>query len=139
MVEQPARRRDEHVDAGCGTRAPAVPLPTPPNTAAPLTGVCTAQVVQVFEDLRRKLTSRVITRARVAPRGVRSDWCRIGSRNAAVFPLPVLAQASTSRPARAGGMASVWIGVGRMNPSSLMPFRRLGWSLSGVNGKRQSF
>jgi hypothetical protein len=35
------------------------------------------------------------------------------SRNAAVLPLPVIAQAMTSRPSTAGGMASSWIGVGR--------------------------
>ena len=32
---------------------------------------------------------------------------------AAVLPLPVIAQARRSLPARAGGIASFWIGVGR--------------------------
>jgi hypothetical protein len=47
--------------------------------------------------------------ARVVPGRVRG-FCmsplRIGSRKAAVFPLPVWAQASKSRPVSAGGMAS---------------------------------
>ena len=34
----------------------------------------------------------------------------------------------------AGGIASDWIGVGRMNPRSLMPRRRFGWSLRCANG-----
>jgi hypothetical protein len=42
----------------------------------------------------------------------------MGSRNAAVLPLPVMAQASTSRPASAGGIASCWTGVGRVKPTS---------------------
>ena len=48
------------------------------------------------------------------PAGRADSRCRIGSRNAAVLPLPVMAQASTSRPASAGGMASRWMGVGRL-------------------------
>src|SRR6185295_14756170 len=46
---------------------------------------------------------------------------RIGSTKAAVFPLPVIAQARMSWPATAGGMASSWIGVGRVNPNSRTP------------------
>ena len=45
--------------------------------------------------------------ARVTPRGRAMRWCRIGRRNAAVLPLPVMAQASRSRPAMAGGIASI--------------------------------
>ena len=51
---------------------------------------------------------------------------RIGNRKAAVLPLPVMAQARMSRPSRAGGMASSWIGVGRVKPSSLSPRQRWG-------------
>src|SRR5688572_18490777 len=58
--------------------------------------------------------------------------------NAAVLPLPVIAQARTSCPASAGGTASAWIGVGRTNPSSLIPLRRFGWSLRELNGTRDS-
>src|SRR6266581_1118521 len=58
----------------------------------------------------------------------------IGSRNAAVFPLPVCAQAITSRPRRAGGMASAWIGVARTNPSSLIALTTAGFRFSCVKG-----
>jgi hypothetical protein len=37
--------------------------------------------------------------------------CRIGKTNAAVLPVPVLALAQTSRPARISGMTAAWIGV----------------------------
>src|SRR5207302_4608795 len=50
----------------------------------------------------------------------------MGRRNAAVFPLPVIAQARTSRPASAGGMASLWTVVGRVKPSSRVARRRAG-------------
>ena len=46
------------------------------------------------------------TSARVMPRFLPRSRCRMGSAKAAVLPLPVMAQASTSRPSRAGGMAS---------------------------------
>jgi hypothetical protein len=36
----------------------------------------------------------------------------MGRRKAAVLPLPVSALARMSRPSRAGGMESVWMGVG---------------------------
>jgi hypothetical protein len=45
-----------------------------------------------------------------------SSACRMGSTNAAVFPEPVSASPMTSRPARARGMASRWIGVARVKP-----------------------
>src|SRR5688572_30762584 len=61
----------------------------------------------------------------------------MGNTNAAVLPLPVIAQASRSRPSRAGGMACCWIGVGRVKPSSWRPRRRSGWrpkAEKGMNG-----
>ena len=39
-------------------------------------------------------------------------FCIMGSANAAVFPVPVWAQPSTSRPASTWGMAFSWIGEG---------------------------
>ncbi len=39
-----------------------------------------------------------------------------------------------SRPWRPGGMASFWMGVGRVKPSSLMPCLRLGCSANSLNG-----
>jgi hypothetical protein len=74
--------------------------------------------------------------ARVVPRGLSISRCSTGSTNAAVLPLPVMAQASTSRPAMAIGIACSWIGVGRVKPSSLTPRRRSGCSLNEVNGMR---
>lgn len=40
---------------------------------------------------------------------------------AAVFPVPFFARARMSRPARAMGMDSSWIGDGRSKPASKMP------------------
>src|SRR5215210_4404013 len=58
----------------------------------------------------------------------------MGSRNAAVLPLPVMAQAITSRPSIAGGIASDWMGVGRTNPSSLTALTSAGSSFNCVKG-----
>jgi hypothetical protein len=41
-----------------------------------------------------------------------------GNRNAAVFPLPVLARASTFLPANANGMVAACTGVGLSQPIS---------------------
>jgi hypothetical protein len=62
---------------------------------------------RVVLHLRRQLPRRDHTSARVAPRPRPSSRCRMGSTNAAVFPLPVAAQPSTSRPASAGGIAAL--------------------------------
>ncbi len=110
------------------------PMPTPPNTGAAVIGVCTARSFSSSTICAASSRVGVSTRARVVPRGLSIRRWRIGSTNAAVFPLPVMAEARTSRPARAGGTASAWIGVGRAKPSSFTPLRRLGWSLSDVNG-----
>lgn len=45
----------------------------------------------------------------------------VGITNAAVFPVPFFARARTSRPAKAIGMVSSWIGEGFSNPASNMP------------------
>src|SRR5580658_7576091 len=45
--------------------------------------------------------------------------CRIGSTKAAVLPVPVCAEASTSRPERAPGITSAWTGEGTVYPSSI--------------------
>jgi hypothetical protein len=44
--------------------------------------------------------------------------CINGSENAAVLPVPVCAQPSTSRPVKTSGIACAWMGVGRVYPSS---------------------
>jgi hypothetical protein len=51
-------------------------------------------------------------RTLVPRRGCLRRWWRMGRRNAAVFPDPVLAVPTTSLPARMAGMASAWMGVG---------------------------
>src|SRR5688500_5509174 len=58
----------------------------------------------------------------------------MGRTKAAVLPLPVMAQASTSFPAIAWGMASAWMGVGRVKPRSWIPATRLWCSLSEPKG-----
>lgn len=40
--------------------------------------------------------------------------CNIGNANAAVFPLPVSAKPIRSRPCKASGIDSAWIGVGAL-------------------------
>ena len=44
--------------------------------------------------------------------GCAASLVRIGSVNAAVLPVPVCAMPMRSLPARIGGMAADWIGVG---------------------------
>jgi hypothetical protein len=51
----------------------------------------------------------------------------VGIKKAAVLPVPFLARARMSRPVKAIGIASSWIGEGESNPASKMPIRRLRW------------
>jgi len=73
------------------------PMPTPPKTAAPDIGVCTAIWLRCSSIWAANSRVGVTMSARVVPRGRPINRCSIGKRNAAVFPLPVIAQASTSR------------------------------------------
>ena len=82
-------------------------MPTPPKTAAAVIGVCTARSLRSSRICAASSRVGVSTSARVVPRGRPMRLCRIGSRKATVFPLPVIAHASRSLPASAGG-----IGVG---------------------------
>ena len=52
-----------------------------------------------------------------------SAFSSTGMTKAAVFPVPFFARARMSRPARAIGMLSSWIGDGRSKPASKMPMR----------------
>ena len=110
------------------------PIPTPPKTAAPDSGVCTASSRRCSSICAASSRVGVSTSARVTPRGLSISRCRIGRRNAAVLPLPVIAQASRSLPSRAGGIACSWMGVARVKPSSRTPRSRSGWSLNLANG-----
>ena len=84
----------------------------------------------------RKLTTRVGTlELRVPPnggsarvrRGPSISRSMIGSVNAAVLPVPVWARPMRSRPRRASGIASRWIGVGVVYPASRIAARTLSW------------
>ena len=44
--------------------------------------------------------------------------------NAAVLPVPFFALASISRPVKATGMVSSWMGEGFSNPAAWIPLRR---------------
>lgn len=81
--------------------------------------------------------------ARTSPNrgcGLSNRACRIGRANAAVFPLPVSARPMRSRPAKAGGMDSCWIGVGLLYPrdsqashnESMIPCKELELSMANV-------
>ena len=49
--------------------------------------------------------------------------CKMGAEKAQVLPVPVWAQPSTSLPARAGGMAPCWMGVGAVYSCSARAFK----------------
>ena len=78
----------------------------PSKIDAAVSGVWTAISVRSSRICAASSRVGVRTSARVVPRGFAINLWRMGSRNAAVLPLPVMAQASRSRPSRAGGMAS---------------------------------
>ncbi len=114
------------------------PMPTPPKTAAADIEVCTASWRACSSIWAASSRVGVRIRARVTPRVLPERRLKIGSRKAAVLPLPVMAQASTSRPSMAGGIESDWIGVGRVNPISRTPRRRSGCSPNWEKGTESS-
>ena len=75
-------------------------MPTPPKTAAPVTGVCTARALKSSRICAASSRVGASTSARVVRRGLSISRLRIGSRNAAVLPLPVCAVAMTSLPSK---------------------------------------
>lgn len=67
-----------------------------------------------LDGLRRARVG-AITNTRVPRRGLAgcaASFVRMGRVNAAVLPVPVWAMPIRSCPARMGGMAAVWMGVG---------------------------
>ncbi len=60
----------------------------------------------------------------------------IGSRNAAVLPVPVSAQPMMSSPLMTIGMTALWIGVVLENPRMRMPSMSEGSSPERVEGDR---
>ena len=109
-------------------------IPTPPYTAAAFRWVYAAKASQCSTIWAASSRVGASTRARVLPRGLSIRACRMGRRNAAVFPLPVAAAAMTSRPCIRGGMAFCWMGVGVVNPNLVRAWRSLGFSSNFVNG-----
>ena len=114
VVEQPPRRGDDDL-AAVAQRA----LLRAHVDAADDRDRAEADVVAEREhllvDLQRQLARRREDERAAACRGSPScRRCRIGSRKAAVLPVPVEAQPIRSRPASTTGIASAWIGVGRV-------------------------
>ena len=112
-VEQAAGSGDDDVDAaadGVDLRALADAAEDRGATDAHRL----AEGADVLIDLRGELARRRDDeRARVtATERISTSRSRIGRTNAAVLPVPVCAMPMRSRPARTGGMAAVWIGVG---------------------------
>ncbi len=68
-------------------------------------------IQRIVDRLPPRGRFRLRLRVRAPAVEVASRW-RIGRAKAPVLPVPVWAQPSTSLPARASGMAFVWIGVG---------------------------
>ena len=58
--------------------------------------------------------------------------CSVGNINAAVLPVPVCADATTSFPARTAGIAAACTGVGALNPSVATPARICSFSPSSA-------
>ena len=73
--------------------------------------------------------------ARMPPRGLFVIRLSTGSENAAVFPVPVCAQPSTSLPSSAGGMAFSCMGDGVTYPASATASSILRSSFSSSNRK----
>src|SRR2546426_619873 len=89
-------------------------IPTPPYTAAAVTRTCRPYVRALCNtcSASSRVGTRISARSACPLSPPASRW-RIGSMNAAVLPVPVWAEPIRSRPARASGIASCWIGVGR--------------------------
>eukprot|EP00962_Isochrysis_galbana_P033791 scaffold11371_cov112-Isochrysis_galbana.AAC.3 len=71
------------------------------------------------------------------PYGSVESACSTGSANAAVFPEPVSAEPTMSRPASVGPMHAAWMGVGSRSPISAQLDTSHGWrpSLSMPRGE----
>jgi uncharacterized protein len=122
QVEQPPGRRDEDVDAARAAPGAAGPRRRRRRRrvgeaeAAPKVGEGVADLGR--ELARRREHQHADRSPPAACGGAAARRCRIGSAKAAVLPVPVCAQPSTSRPASTAGIASRWIGVGVVKPAS---------------------
>ena len=69
-------------------------------------------------------SASALTRATISSRAARDAsvmFCRTGSAKAQVLPVPVCAEATTSRPERMSGIASACTGVGVVKPRASTP------------------
>ena len=105
VIEQPSRRRDDDVDAAL-ERVLLRPHADAAEDRRAGDGVWTASAFRSSRICAASSRVGASTSARVVRRGLSMRRFRIGSRNAAVLPLPVCAVAMTSLPCRAGGIAS---------------------------------
>ena len=105
VIQEPAGRGDEHLDAG-PQRLFLRPHGRAADHEADLERRVVARPRQTSSICWASSRVGVMTRAWVVPRGSARSRCRIGSRKAAVLPVPVWAVAMRSRPARMAGMAS---------------------------------
>ena len=84
-------------------------MPTPPKTSAVLSVVLAAYALR-FSSIcaaNSRVGARIKARTCLGVRflGAASIAVRMGSENAAVFPVPVWAAAKTSRPFKSSGIA----------------------------------
>jgi hypothetical protein len=115
QVDQPARGRDQHVDAAIQRV-----LLLGHALAADQQRVVQFEIFAVFDEIlghlecqfARRLQDQRARHASPVP-GARQD-SSIGRVKPAVLPVPVWATPSTSRPISTYGMAWAWIGVGWM-------------------------
>ncbi len=113
MVEQPARGRDEHIDATVELAVLVVERYAPDEERhAEL--VILPVALEALGNLRRswRVGSRISVRGIRAFARPRARISIIGRVNEAVLPVPVWAMPMTSRPLRTVGMPWAWIGVG---------------------------
>ena len=116
VVEQTARRGDQHVDAArqgldLGRMADAAEYDRDGETDMAAVGA------EAFRDLRWPARAWARAPARGSPCASRCGFLAarrwmIGSANAAVLPVPVCAMPSRSRPVSTMGIALAWMGVG---------------------------
>ena len=97
--------------------------PVPPVVTMTLMPRCWPKVLQTWDVCRA--SSLVGTRIKAwvfCFSG--SIFSSVGIMNAAVLPVPFFALANISRPVKATGMVSSWMGEGFSNPAACIPLSR---------------
>jgi hypothetical protein len=123
VIHQAARGRHHDVDAGSERPLLDVHRDAAIDRYARHGGVV-GQALHLVLNLDRQLARgrRISVRVRGGCGG--ASWrnrCRIGTRNAAVLPVPVSAQAITSAPDKAIGITPLWMERVSAQPRSRMP------------------